>query len=120
MIITKNGWSPQSSEVEDGTPILGQEHILKDGKIELSPSKFTTLSKNNIEDFYIKENDKAGDGCVKDLMSIPEIKKGYLKIPKVLEGRKIKDIGDFVETGWNVERFRKERNWIEVGLMKLY
>jgi len=53
---TKNGWSPQSSEVEGGTPVLGQEHILKNGQISLSASKFTTLTRNNIENFYIKQN----------------------------------------------------------------
>lgn len=57
IINTKNGWSPESSEIEEGTPILGQEHILKDGKISLSASKFTTLTKSNIKDFYIKQND---------------------------------------------------------------
>jgi len=57
IISTKNGWSPKSSEVEEGTPILGQEHILKNGKISLSASKYTVLTRNNIEDFYIKKND---------------------------------------------------------------
>ena len=57
IISTKNGWSPQSSEVEKGTPILGQEHILKNGKISLLASKYTVLTRNNIEDFYIKKND---------------------------------------------------------------
>ncbi|HIP13050.1 MAG TPA: hypothetical protein EYG73_10085 [Arcobacter sp.] len=57
IISTKNGWSPQSSEVEEGTPILGQEHILKNGQISLSASKFTILTRNNIENFYIKKND---------------------------------------------------------------
>lgn len=54
---TKNGWSPESSEVEEGTAVLGQEHILKNGKISLNPSKYTTLSRNNIENFYVKKND---------------------------------------------------------------
>ena len=57
IISTKNGWSPQSSELEEGRPILGQEHILKNGKISLSASKFTSLTRNNIEDFFIKKND---------------------------------------------------------------
>ncbi len=57
IISTKNGWSPLSSEVEEGIPILGQEHILRNGKISLSASKYTVLTRNNIEDFYIKNND---------------------------------------------------------------
>jgi len=52
-----NGWSPESSEVEEGTAILGQEHIQKNGTISLNASKFTTKTKNNIENFYIKQND---------------------------------------------------------------
>jgi len=57
IIATKNGWSPESSEIEDGIPVLGQEHILKNGKISLSASKFTTLTKSNIQDFYVKKDD---------------------------------------------------------------
>ena len=57
IISTRNGWSPQSSEVEEGTPVLGQEHILKNGKISLLASKYTVLTRNNIENFYIKKND---------------------------------------------------------------
>jgi len=57
ILSTKNGWSPQSSEVEEGTPVLGQEHILKNGNISLLASKYTTLTRNNIENFYIKTND---------------------------------------------------------------
>ncbi len=57
IINMNNGWSPQSSEVEEGTSILGQEHIQKNGIISLNTSKFTTKTKNNIENFYIKEND---------------------------------------------------------------
>ncbi len=54
---TNNGWSPQSNDIDDGTPILGQEHILKNGKISLEASKFTQITKNNIENFYVKQND---------------------------------------------------------------
>ncbi len=57
IINMNNGWSPQSSEVEEGTAILGQEHIQKNGIISLTASKFTTKTKNNIENFYIKQND---------------------------------------------------------------
>jgi len=57
IIQTKNGWSPESSEIEDGIPVLGQEHILKKGIIDLNPSKYTTLTKSNIQDFFIKQND---------------------------------------------------------------
>ncbi len=54
---TKNGWSPESSEIEEGIPVLGQEHILKKGIIDLNPTKYTTLTKSNIQDFFIKQND---------------------------------------------------------------
>ena len=78
------------------------------------------LLKKFKEVLYIKENDAAGDGCVKELQTIDGIRKGYLKIPKTLKGVKIKDIGDFVKAGWTVQRFREEKNWIEVGLVKLH
>lgn len=54
---TKNGWSPESSEIEEGIPVLGQEHILKKGIIDLNPTKYTTLTKSNIQDFFVKQND---------------------------------------------------------------
>lgn len=57
IIQTNNGWSPESSEIEDGIPILGQEHILKKGIIYLNPTKYTTLTKSNIQNFFIKQND---------------------------------------------------------------
>jgi len=57
IVSTKNGWSPQSSQLEEGTPVLGQEHILKNGNISLSASKYTQLTKNNINDFYIQKDD---------------------------------------------------------------
>ncbi len=57
IIQTKNGWSPESSEIEEGMPVLGQEHILKKGIIDLNPTKYTTLTKNNIQDFFVKQND---------------------------------------------------------------
>lgn len=57
IISTNNGWSPKSSEMEEGIPVLGQEHILKSGKISLEPSKFTTLTRNNIDSFFIKKDD---------------------------------------------------------------
>lgn len=57
VIQTKNGWSPESSEIEEGIPVLGQEHILKKGIIDLNPTKYTTLTKSNIQDFFVKQND---------------------------------------------------------------
>jgi len=81
-----------------------QKHLLK---------KFDTV-------FYIKENDDAGDRCVTELQSISGIRKGFLKIPKKLKGREIKDVGDFVSVGITVQQFREQRNWIEVGLVMLH
>lgn len=78
------------------------------------------LLKKFKEILYIKENDAAGDHCVEDLQSISGVSKGFLKIPKVIQGKQIKDIGDFVKVGWTVQKFREEKNWIEVGLVKLH
>lgn len=57
IIHINNGWSPVSSDIEDGTPVLGQENILKNGKISLQASKYTSLSRNNVANFYISKND---------------------------------------------------------------
>jgi len=54
---TKNGWSPHSVEDGEGTPILGQEHFAFDAILKNEPSKFTEETRNNIEDFYIKQGD---------------------------------------------------------------
>lgn len=55
IVQTKNGWSPESSEIEEGMPVLGQEHILKKGIIDLNPTKYTTLTKSNIQDFSLNK-----------------------------------------------------------------
>ena len=54
---TKNGWSPNSQEGGDGTPILGQEHFNPNINLGISPNKTTIETRNNIEDFYIKKGD---------------------------------------------------------------
>lgn len=54
---TKNGWSPNSQEGGDGTPILGQEHFNANINLDISPNKTTIETRNNIEDFYIQKGD---------------------------------------------------------------
>lgn len=53
---TKNGWSPKCDENSEGNPVLGIDCI-KNGQICLDNLKYTPETRNNIEDFYIKEND---------------------------------------------------------------
>ncbi len=78
------------------------------------------LLKKFSEVVYIRENDLAGEGCVRDLQKINIKSKGFLKIPKSLNGVNIKDIGDFVKAGVTVKQFREQRHWIDVGLVELH
>ncbi|NSL53289.1 restriction endonuclease subunit S [Calidifontibacillus erzurumensis] len=57
IVQTNNGWSPQSVIGGEGTPILGQEHFNFEGKIDLNPVKFTLITRNDIEKFYINKGD---------------------------------------------------------------
>ncbi len=57
IIETKNGWSPLSVEGGEGIPILGQEHFSFDGTLKISPSKFTEVTKKNIDDCFIQQGD---------------------------------------------------------------
>lgn len=57
IIGTKNGWSPLSVDGGEGIPILGQEHFSFDGVLKISPSKFTEITKNNIDDYFIQQGD---------------------------------------------------------------
>jgi len=71
---TKNGWSPLSVEEGEGTPILGQEHFAFDGKLKIEASKFTEESRNNIEEFYIKQGDFfVSRGNTLDLVALASI-----------------------------------------------
>ncbi|MGL5255469.1 MAG: hypothetical protein ACRC76_00415 [Proteocatella sp.] len=54
---TKNGWSPECSEFEDGAMVLGIDAINKDGVLTFDNPKYTNQTKKNINDFIIKEND---------------------------------------------------------------
>ncbi len=57
IIETKNGWSPLSVDGGEGIPVLGQEHFSIDGVLKISPSKFTEVTKNNIDDYFIQQGD---------------------------------------------------------------
>lgn len=71
---SNNGWSPLSVENGEGTPILGQEGFAFDGKLKVEPSKFTEETKNNIEDFFIKQGDFfVSRGNTVDLVALASI-----------------------------------------------
>ena len=57
IVETKNGWSPLSVDGGEGIPVLGQEHFSFDGVLRISPTKFTEVAKNNIEDYFILQGD---------------------------------------------------------------
>lgn len=54
---TKNGWSPECSEFEDQTMVLGIDAINTNGVLTFNNLKYTNQTKKNINDFFIKEND---------------------------------------------------------------
>lgn len=73
---TKNGWSPVSVEGGDGTAVLGQENFSSNGVLDISPSKATEETRNNIEDFYIKKGDFfVSRGNTVDLVALASIVK---------------------------------------------
>lgn len=55
VINTKNGWSPQRDGA-DNTAILTLS-CLKAGKIDFSKVEYTSLTRDDIENFYVKEGD---------------------------------------------------------------
>lgn len=71
---TRNGWSPLSVEGGEGIPVLGQENYSFDGILKIEPSKFTEETRNNIEDFYIKNGDFfVSRGNTVDLVALASI-----------------------------------------------
>lgn len=71
---TKNGWSPLSVEGGVGTPVLGQEHFNSNATLEISPSKSTEKTCNNIADFFIKKGDFfVSRGNTVDLVALASI-----------------------------------------------
>lgn len=57
IISTKNGWSPECNDDENGQAVLGIDAIQKMGKLDLSNPKFTQQARGNIADFIIKSGD---------------------------------------------------------------
>lgn len=71
---TKNGWSPLSVEGGEGIPVLGQEHFSSNTILKIDPSKSTEQTRNNIDDFFIKEGDFfVSRGNTVDLVALASI-----------------------------------------------
>lgn len=54
---TQNGWSPENSSLDDGTKIIGIDSINYDTHLDFNNPKYTSAEREDIENFYIKEND---------------------------------------------------------------
>ncbi|MFA6619093.1 MAG: hypothetical protein WCT23_08510 [Candidatus Neomarinimicrobiota bacterium] len=54
---TKNGWSPECNNDENGQAVLGIDAIQKTGKLDFGNPKFTKQTKGNIADFMVKDRD---------------------------------------------------------------
>ncbi|AXT63241.1 hypothetical protein D1816_23795 [Aquimarina sp. AD10] len=99
---TKNGWSPNSQEGGDGTPILGQEHFNTNTTLEVSPSKTTIKTRENIKDFYIKKGDFfVSRGNTIDLVALASIVKD-----EVAEGVLFPDL--YIKLEFDVEIIDEE------------
>lgn len=73
---TKNGWSPECSEFEDETIVLGIDAIRKNGLLTFENLKYTNQTKSNIKDFIIKENDFfISRGNTVDLVALASVAK---------------------------------------------
>lgn len=78
--LTRNGWSPLSIEDGEGIPVLGQEHFNSDTILKIEPSKATEQTRNNIEDFFIKEGDFfVSRGNTVDLVALASIVSGKIE-----------------------------------------
>lgn len=76
---TKNGWSPECSEFEDETMVLGIDAINKNGLLTFDNPKYTNQTKSNINDFIIKENDFfISRGNTVDLVALASIAKNII------------------------------------------
>lgn len=73
---TKNGWSPECSEFEDETMVLGIDAIRKNGLLTFENLKYTNQTKSNIKYFIIKENDFfISRGNTVDLVALASVAK---------------------------------------------
>jgi DNA primase len=60
---------------------------------------------------YIPDNDSAGESTIQKLKNSKNLNLGILKLPKKLENKDIKDVGDLPKIGLNVN-FLVERKWL--------
>lgn len=74
IITTRNGWSPECSEDLIGYKVLGIDAISKRTILNLDNPKYTDLTKNNIDDYIIKDNDFfVSRGNTTDLVALASI-----------------------------------------------
>ena len=74
IISTKNGWSPECSKDLKGYKVLGIDAINKRAILNLDNPKYTDLTRNNINDYIIKNNDFfVSRGNTTDLVALASI-----------------------------------------------
>jgi len=80
IISTKNGWSPNCRESDSDYSVFGLNSISKDGYIKYKDLKYSNQEKNNISDYYVKENDLfVSRGNTVDLVALASVVK---KLPE--------------------------------------
>lgn len=76
VLSTKNGWSPNCRETDTENCVFGVNSISKDGYIKFEDLKFSDESKNNIREYFAKENDLfVSRGNTIDLVALASIVK---------------------------------------------
>ena len=76
LISTKNGWSPNCRESDTANCVFSLNSISKDGIVKFDDLKYSDDTKNNIEEFFVNENDLfVSRGNTVDLVALASIVK---------------------------------------------
>lgn len=71
---TKNGWSPENNDLDGNTKLLGIDSLHFNGSLTFYNPKFTDETREDIGDFYVKNNDFfVSRGNTVDLVALASI-----------------------------------------------
>ncbi len=76
IVSTKNGWSPNCKETDTENAVFGVNSISKAGYINFDDIKCSDENRNDIEDYFVKENDLfVSRGNTVDLVALASVVK---------------------------------------------
>ena len=76
ILSTKNGWSPNCKETDTKNAVFGVNSISKDGYIKIENLKYSDELRNDIKNYFVKENDLfVSRGNTTDLVALASIVK---------------------------------------------